>query len=113
MSMSMLPSPLTCEKSRTLLRILLAILGVPLDLLAISATDFSSTGTFRIPAVLLMISASSSGVYISNLQLTPNLSLNGALREPALVVAPISVNLAMSSLMDLAAGPLPIIMSRA
>lgn len=34
----------------------------------------------------------SSGVYNSNLWIIPNLSLNGVVNEPALVVAPINVN---------------------
>ena len=45
--------------------------------------------------------------------MTPNLSLRGAERLPALVVAPIKVNLAISSLIDLADGPFPITISRA
>ncbi len=50
----------------------------------------------RSPADRLMISASSSLSYSSNLLMTPKRSRSGADRLPALVVAPIKVNLAMS-----------------
>ena len=64
-------------------------------------------------AALLTIDASSSFVYNSNLKITPNLSLKGAESWPARVVAPTSVKLGKSSLIDLADGPLPIIISSA
>ena len=112
-SMSMIPLPFTCEKSRIRFNILLATLGVPRDLLAISATERSSASIPSIAADRLMISESSSAVYISNLLSTPNLSLSGAERLPARVVAPIRVNFDRSSLIDLAEGPLPMTMSRA
>ena len=44
---------------------------------------------------------------------TPNLSLSGAVSIPILVVAPINVKGGRSSLMDLAAAPFPITISRA
>ena len=43
----------------------------------------------------------------------PNLSLNGAERLPALVVAPTNVNFAISIRRDLAAGPFQIMISSA
>ena len=52
-----------------------------------------------------------SGVYNSNLWIIPNLSLNGVVNEPALVVAPINVNLGKSILIDFALGPFPITIS--
>ena len=113
MSISILPSPFTWEKSLTRFSILLATLGVPLERFAISSMDCSSAVTSSIPADRPMIFISSSVVYSSNLQLTPNRSLKGAERLPALVVAPIRVNFAISRRMDLADGPLPMIMSSA
>ena len=103
--------PETSEKSLTLLSILFAILGVPLDLLAISEAALSFILIPRIPADLFTICLSSSFEYRLNLLTIPNLSLRGAVRFPALVVAPTSVNLGMSSLIDLAEGPFPMIMS--
>ena len=41
----------------------------------------------------------------------PNLSLNGVVNDPAFVVAPINVNFGKSSLIDLALGPFPMIIS--
>ena len=41
-----------------------------------------------------------------------NLSLSGVESDPALVVAPIKVNLGKSNLIDLALGPFPIIISK-
>ena len=49
--------------------------------------------------------------YNSSLFTIPNLSLNGVVKEPAFVVAPINVNFGKSSLIDLALGPFPIIIS--
>ena len=62
-------------------------------------------------ADLFIIVVKSSVLYSSNLCTIPNLSLNGVDSEPAFVVAPISVNLGRSSLIDLALGPFPIIIS--
>ena len=71
----------------------------------------SSISTFKIPADLFTIFCKSSGSYNSSLSTIPNLSLNGVVNEPALVVAPINVNLGKSNLIDLALGPFPIIIS--
>ena len=53
----------------------------------------------------------SSTEYNSSFWTIPNLSLSGVVNAPAFVVAPISVNLGKSSLIDFASGPLPIVMS--
>ena len=42
----------------------------------------------------------------------PNRSLNGVVKEPALVVAPTKVNFGRSSIIDLALGPFPMIISK-
>ena len=62
-------------------------------------------------ADLFTIVVSSSALYSSSLSTMPNLSLSGVVSAPALVVAPIKVNFGKSSLIDLALGPFPIIMS--
>ena len=112
-SLLIIPSYLTCAKSRLLFKSLFAIRGVPLEREAISIAPFSSTGILSISALLLTIEASCSLVYISSLKITPNLSRRGAESWPALVVAPIRVKCGKSSLIDLAEGPLPIIISSA
>lgn len=56
---------------------------------------------------LLTIVVKSSTEYNSNLCTIPNLSLNGVVKEPAFVVAPINVNLGKSNLIDFALGPFP------
>ena len=65
----------------------------------------------KIFADLLTIVVKSSVLYNSNLCIIPNLSRSGVARDPALVVAPIRVNLGKSNLIDLALGPFPIIIS--
>ena len=105
--------PSTCEKSLTLFNILFATLGVPLDRFAISSNDSSSIVIPRMFADLIIIVLSSSTVYISNFEITPNLSLKGADKLPALVVAPTRVNFDKSNLIERAAGPFPIIISNA
>ncbi len=85
--------------------------GVPRLRLAISQAPDSSMGTFKMLALRFTISASSSGVYSSSRSWTPNRSRRGADREPARVVAPMRVNLGRSSRMELALGPLPMMMS--
>ena len=94
--------PFTWKKSRTRFSIRLATRGVPRERLAISSIDCSSAVTPRSSAERPMIFFSSSVVYISNLQLTPKRSLRGA--ERIRVVAPISVNFAISSRIDRAEG---------
>ena len=85
---------------------------MPLDLLAISIADSSSIFTSNILADLFTIICKSSGSYSSNLCIIPNLSRNGVVNEPALVVAPIKVNLGKSILIDFALAPVPITMSK-
>ena len=74
----MMSLPDTCAKSLTLFKNLFAILGVPLDLEAISIDPSSLIETPRISALLFTIDESSSFVYGSSLKITPNLSLKGA-----------------------------------
>ena len=70
-------------------------------------------GTFKIPALRVTICPSSSGLYSSSRSSTPNRSRRGAESCPARVVAPMRVNLGRSSRMELAEGPLPMMMSMA
>lgn len=72
-----------------------------------------SISTLRMPALRLTMVANSSGVYSSSRRVTPKRSRSGADREPARVVAPISVKRGRSSRMELAEGPLPMMMSMA
>ena len=102
----------TWAKSLTLLSSLLAILGVPLHLEPISNAASSSISAPNILALLFIIFAKSFSVYSSNLCIIPNLSRSGEDKDPALVVAPTNVNLGRSSLIDFAAGPFPIIISK-
>ena len=103
---------MTIEKSRTLFKSLLTILGVPRLLLAISKDASCAIGMPSVSADLLTISASSSTEYISSLKITPNLSRKGELNIPALVVAPTRVNFLSGICTDLADGPFPIMKSR-
>ena len=66
---------------------------------------------FNILADLFTIVVKSVSLYNSSLSTIPNLSRNGVVKEPALVVAPINVNLGKSNLIDFAVGPFPIIIS--
>ena len=72
----------------------------------------SSISTHNILADLFIILIKSCSSYSSNLCTIPNLSLNGVVREPAFVVAPINVNGGKFILIDFAVGPFPIIMSK-
>ena len=107
------PPAFTWAKSRTRRSIRLAMRGVPRLRLAISMAPSSSMGTSRMPAERLTIRASSSGVYSSSRRVTPKRSRRGADSWPARVVAPIRVNFGRSSRMELADGPLPMMMSMA
>ena len=107
------PPARTWAKSRTRRSIRLAMRGVPRLRRAISMAPSASMGTSRIPADRVTMSASSSGVYSSSRSVTPNRSRRGADSWPARVVAPISVNLGRSSRIELAEGPLPMMMSMA
>ncbi|MPM82304.1 hypothetical protein SDC9_129365 [bioreactor metagenome] len=108
-----LPSPITCAKSRTRFNRRLAILGVPLERFAISAAPSGVIGISNIPALRVTICISSSGVYSSSRIKTPNLSRKGAESCPARVVAPMSVKCSSGMRMLRAEGPVPIIMSSA
>ena len=110
---SITPSAFTSAKSRTRFNSRFAIRGVPRDLDAISPAPPSVISTPSIPAERVIIRLSSSLVYISRRLITPKRSLSGAVRAPAFVVAPISVNRGKSSRIDRADGPFPIIMSSA
>ncbi len=112
-SLFMYPSAFICAKSLTRFKSLLVILGVPLERTAISRAPSSSIPILSIAADLFTMSFNSSAEYISSLFITPNLSLRGDVSNPIRVVAPISVNLGRSSLIDLALGPFPIIISNA
>ena len=105
------PLPITSAKSRTRLSRRFAIRGVPLERFAISIAPLLSQGMESMTDERITISQSSSGVYISRRIITPNLSRRGPVSCPALVVAPISVNLFRSTLIDWAEGPFPIIIS--
>ena len=109
----MVPSPFTWAKSRTRRSIRLAMRGVPRDRRAISMAPSGWMGTPRIPALRVTIRASSSGVYSSSRRVTPKRSRRGADSCPARVVAPMRVNFGRSSRMELADGPLPMMMSMA
>ena len=85
---------------------------MPLERFAISILDSSSIFTFSILLDLFTIVDKFSIEYNSNLSTIPNLSLKGVVSEPALVVAPISVNLGKSILIDLALAPVPITISK-
>ena len=80
-------------KSLILFNSLLAILGVPLDLDAISVAASCNIFKLKMLALLFIIFDSSSTEYISRRRITPNRSLSGAESCPALVVAPTKVNL--------------------
>ena len=71
------------------------------DVLAVATNAIGDIGKQR---------AESTKVSFS-LDTIPNLSLKGVVSAPAFVVAPISVNFGKSSLIDLALGPFPIIIS--
>ena len=109
----MTPPARTWAKSRTRRRRRLAIRGVPLARLAISAAPASSMGTPKMPALRVTIWASSAGVYSSKRSRTPKRSRKGAESCPARVVAPMRVKWGRSKRIELAEGPLPMMMSMA
>ena len=101
-------SPSYSAKSLTLLNNLFATLGVPLLRFATSFEASASMSIPKIPDERVTIFVMSSTAYGSNLKTTPNLSLNGEDRLPALVVAPIKVKCLSGILMLLAIAPVPL-----
>ena len=81
--------------------------------MATSKAPSGSMSMPNIPALRVTIFCSSPAEYISSRSITPNRSRKGEVSCPARVVAPMRVNLGRSSRMDRAAGPLPMMISRA
>ena len=85
--------------------------GVPRLRFAISSAPAGSISMPKIPAERSTMRFSSSGVYSSSRSVTPKRSRSGAVNWPERVVAPISVKRGRSSRIELAEGPLPMMMS--